>query len=141
MILVRYGIATVLLISTMFALQDTVKVERKDSKKAFVYSLFPGMGQAYNGKWIKSALIIGLEVSSFMAWRLNLDRYNNYDSNNFPLRKYRYLEKRNKYAWWMGIIYVYSMIDAVVDSHLHSFDHLMNKPIEIIKNSEEKNEK
>lgn len=130
-----------LLFLTVGKTQDTTAITIKSPKKAFALSLVPGLGQVYNGKWIKSALIIGLEVSSFMAWRLNLDRYNNYDSNNFPLRKYRYLEKRNKYAWWMGIIYVYSMIDAVVDSHLHSFDHLMNKPIEIIKNSEEKNEK
>ena len=130
-----------LLVLTVGKSQDTTVITIKSPKKAFALSLVPGLGQVYNGKWIKSALIIGLEVSSFMAWRLNLDRYNNYDSNNFPLRKYRYLEKRNKYAWWMGIIYVYSMIDAVVDSHLHSFDHLMNKPIEIIKNSEEKNEK
>ena len=130
-----------LLVLTVGKSQDTTAITIKSPKKAFALSLVPGLGQVYNGKWIKSALIIGLEVSSFMAWRLNLDRYNNYDSNNFPLRKYRYLEKRNKYAWWMGIIYVYSMIDAVVDSHLHSFDHLMNKPIEIIKNSEEKNEK
>ena len=130
-----------LLFLTVGKSQDTTAITIKSPKKAFALSLVPGLGQVYNGKWIKSALIIGLEVSSFMAWRLNLDRYNNYDSNNFPLRKYRYLEKRNKYAWWMGIIYVYSMIDAVVDSHLHSFDHLMNKPIEIIKKSEEKNEK
>ena len=130
-----------LLFLTFGKSQDTTAITIKSPKKAFALSLVPGLGQVYNGKWIKSALIIGLEVSSFMAWKLNLDRYNNYDSNNFPLRKYRYLEKRNKYAWWMGIIYVYSMIDAVVDSHLHSFDHLMNKPIEIIKNSEEKNEK
>jgi len=130
-----------LLFLTVGKSQDTTAITIKSPKKAFALSLVPGLGQIYNGKWIKSALIIGLEVSSFMAWKLNLDRYNNYDSNNFPLRKYRYLEKRNKYAWWMGIIYVYSMIDAVVDSHLHSFDHLMNKPIEIIKNSEEKNEK
>ncbi len=130
-----------LLFLTVGKSQDTTAITIKSPKKAFALSLVPGLGQVYNGKWIKSALIIGLEVSSFMAWRLNLDRYNKYDSNNFPLRKYRYLEKRNKYAWWMGIIYVYSMIDAVVDSHLHSFDHLMNKPIEIIKNSEEKNEK
>ena len=130
-----------LLFLTVGKSQDTTAITLKSPKKAFALSLVPGLGQVYNGKWIKSALIIGLEVSSFMAWRLNLDRYNKYDSNNFPLRKYRYLEKRNKYAWWMGIIYVYSMIDAVVDSHLHSFDHLMNKPIEIIKNSEEKNEK
>ena len=102
MILVRYGIAIVLLISTMFALQDTVKVKRKDSKKAFVYSLFPGMGQAYNGKWIKSALV----------------------------NRHRYLEKRNKFAWWMGIIYVYAMIDAIVDAHLHSFDDLMESPLD-----------
>ena len=130
-----------LLFLTVGKSQDTTAITIKSPKKAFALSLVPGLGQVYNGKWIKSALIIGLEVSSFMAWKLNLDRYNNYDSNNFPLRKYRYLEKRNKYAWWMGIIYVYSMIDAVVDSHLHSFDHLMNKPIEIIKNSEEKNDK
>ena len=130
-----------LLFLTVGKSQDTTAITIKSPKKAFALSLVPGLGQVYNGKWIKSALIIGLEVSSFMAWRLNLDRYNNYDSNNYPLRKYRYLEKRNKYAWWMGIIYVYSMIDAVVDSHLHSFDHLMNKPIETIKNSEEKNEK
>ena len=130
-----------LLFLTVGKSQDTTAITIKSPKKAFALSLVPGLGQVYNGKWIKSALIIGLEVSSFMAWKLNLDRYNNYDSNNFPLRKYRYLEKRNKYAWWMGIIYVYSIIDAVVDSHLHSFDHLMNKPIEIIKNSEEKNEK
>ena len=130
-----------LLFLTVVKSEDTTATNIKSPKKAFALSLVPGLGQVYNGKWIKSALIIGLEVSSFMAWRLNLDRYDNYDSNNFPLRKYRYLEKRNKYAWWMGIIYVYSMIDAVVDSHLHSFDHLMNKPIEIIKNSEEKNEK
>ena len=41
-----------------------------------------------------------------------------------------YLEKRNKFAWWMGIIYIYAMIDAIVDAHLHSFDGLMESPLE-----------
>ena len=130
MILVRYGIAIVLLISTMFALQDTIKVKRKDSKKAFIYSLFPGMGQAYNGKWIKSALVIGLEASAYISWQENLKKYRNYDSNDYPLNRHRYLEKRNKFAWWMGIIYVYAMIDAIVDAHLHSFDDLMESPLD-----------
>ena len=56
--------------------------------------------------------------------------YNNYENNTYPLRKHRYLEKRNKYAWWIGFIYVYGMIDAVVDAHLHKFDHLMESPLE-----------
>ena len=121
--------------------EDTTSVINKNPKKAFIFSLVPGMGQAYNGRWIKSALVIGLEISSFLSWKENLYRYNQYDNNNFPLRKYRYLEKRNKYAWWMGIIYIYSMIDAVVDSHLHSFDDLMDSPIKNIKNNGEKNGK
>ena len=29
----------------------------------------------------------------------------------------------------MGIIYVYAMIDAIVDAHLHSFDDLMESPL------------
>ena len=30
----------------------------------------------------------------------------------------------------MGIIYIYAMIDAIVDAHLHSFDDLMESPLE-----------
>ena len=130
MIPFRHGIATFLLISTVFAMPDTVEVKRKDSKKAFIYSLFPGMGQAYNGKWIKSALLIALEASAYVSWLENLKKYRNYDSNDYPLNRHRYLEKRNKFAWWMGIIYFYAMIDAIVDSHLHSFDDLMESPLD-----------
>ena len=129
MIPFRHGIVSFLLISSVFALQDTVEVKRKNSKKAFIYSLLPGMGQAYNGKWIKSALVIGLEASAYVSWQENLKKYRDYDSNDYPLNRHRYLEKRNKFAWWMGIIYIYAMIDAIVDAHLHSFDDLMESPL------------
>ena len=138
--IVRFFIVS-LFFFIMLKAEDTTSVRNKNPKKAFIFSLVPGMGQAYNGRWIKSALVIGLEISSFLSWKENLYRYNQYDNNNFPLRKYRYLEKRNKYAWWMGIIYIYSMIDAVVDSHLHSFDDLMDSPIKNIKNNGDKNGK
>ena len=130
MIPFRHGIATFLLISIVLATPDTVEVKRKDSKKAFIYSLLPGMGQVYNGKWIKSALVIGLEASAYVSWQGNLKKYRDYDSNDYPLNRHRYLEKRNKFAWWMGIIYVYAMIDAIVDAHLHSFDDLMESPLD-----------
>ena len=138
--IVRFFIVS-LFFFIMLKAEDTTSVRNKNPKKAFIFSLVPGMGQAYNGRWIKSALVIGLEISSYLSWKENLYRYNQYDNNNFPLRKYRYLEKRNKYAWWMGIIYIYSMIDAVVDSHLHSFDDLMDSPIKNIKNNGDKNGK
>ena len=102
--------------------------KNKDPKKAFYFSLIPGMGQAYNGKLLKSAIIIGLEVSAYKAWKNNAEMYDYYHMD-FPLKKHRYLEKRNKYAWWIGIIYFYAMIDAVVDAHLNSFDTLMKSPL------------
>ena len=110
--------------------QDLKKERIKDPKKAFYFSLIPGMGQVYNGKLLKSAIVIGLEIAAYNACLNNLDIYNNYDNGNYPLRKHRYLEKRNKYTWWVGIIYVYAMIDAVVDAHLYKFDHVMDSSLE-----------
>ena len=115
--------------------------ENKDPKKAFYFSLVPGMGQLYNGKLIKSAIFVGLEISAYVAWKDNSGKYNSYDSNNYPLKKHRYLEKRNKYAWWIGIIYFYAMIDAVVDAHLNSFDSLMDSPIKQKSSKRKTNEK
>jgi hypothetical protein len=33
-------------------------------------------------------------------------------------------------VWWTGFIWLYSMIDAVVDAHLHPFEDVMKTPIE-----------
>ena len=116
-------------------------IENKDPKKAFYFSLVPGMGQLYNGKLIKSAIFIGLEISAYVAWKDNSGKFNSYDSNNYPLKKHRYLEKRNKYAWWIGIIYFYAIIDAVVDAHLNSFDSLMDSPLKQKNSKRKTNEK
>ena len=110
--------------------QDLKKERIKDPKKAFYFSLIPGMGQVYNGKLLKSAIVIGLEIAAYNACLNNLDIYNNYENGNYPLRKHRYLEKRNKYTWWVGIIYVYAMVDAVVDAHLYKFDHIMDSSLD-----------
>ena len=133
----QFPIILILMISFVFALP--LKEEKlKNSKIAFYWSLVPGLGQAYNGKWVKSISIVGLEYAACAAWIENKNFYNNYekDSNPDKLPKHRYLQKRNKYAWWIGFIYVYGMIDAVVDAHLHNFDHLMASPLKSEKKGE-----
>ena len=119
------------MIGFVFALP--LKEEKlKNSKIAFYWSLVPGLGQAYNGKWVKSISIAGLELAACAAWVENKNFYNNYDTDVNPnkLPKHRYLEKRNKYDWWIVFIYVYGIIYEVVDAHLHNFDHLMASPLE-----------
>ena len=120
--------------------QEKEEERSKNPKVAFYFSLIPGMGQVYNGKLLKSAIVIGLEIAAYNACLNNLDLYNNYDpdDDNYPLRKHRYLEKRNKYAWWIGFIYVYGMIDAVVDAHLYQFENLMESQLESEKKGKNK---
>ena len=132
-----FGYFLIIIINTA---NDEKIPKNKDPKKAFYFSLLPGMGQAYNGKLLKSAIIIGLEVSAYKAWKNNAEMYDDYHMD-FPLKKHRYLEKRNKYAWWIGILYFYAMIDAVVDAHLNSFDSLMDSPLKQKNSKRKTNEK
>ena len=102
----------------------------KNPKTAFYLSAIPGAGQLYNGKLLKGSLVLALEAAAMYSWFENAEIYRDYDSVDKPLPKNRYLEKRNKYAWWVIFIYFYSMIDAMVDAHLSPFDQIMNTVIE-----------
>ena len=101
----------------------------KNPKTAFYLSAVPGGGQLYNGKLLKGSLVLALESFAIYSWLENARIYRDYDTIDKPLPKNRYLEKRNKYAWWVIFIYFYSMIDAMVDSHLSPFDQIMNTTI------------
>ena len=81
----------------------------KSPKTAFIASAIPGGGQIYNGKLIKGLAIMTLEVMALQLWRENSDIYSGYDSGDYRLAKGRYLEKRNKYAWWVVFLYFYSI--------------------------------
>ena len=102
----------------------------KNPKTAFYLSAIPGAGQLYNGKLLKGSLVLALEAAAMYSWFENAEIYRDYDSLDKPLPKNRYLEKRNKYAWWVIFIYFYSMIDAMVDAHLSPFNDIMDTKIE-----------
>ena len=102
----------------------------KNPKTAFYLSVVPGGGQLYNGKVLKGSLVLALESFAIYSWLENAKIYRDYDSADKQLSKNRYLEKRNKYDWWVIFIYFYSMIDAMVDAHLSPFDQIMNTTIE-----------
>ena len=112
----------------------------KSPKNAALSSIIPGGGQLYNGKKFKAGLILTGEVLAIVNWHNNSQLYNSYNADNdvdYPLPKYRYLEKRNKYVWWIGFIYIYGLIDAIVDAHLHPFEGVMAEELGNNQNSVE----
>ena len=112
----------------------------KSPKNAALSSIIPGGGQLYNGKKFKASLILAGEILAIVNWHNNSQLYSSYDDANnveYPLPKYRYLEKRNKYVWWIGFIYIYGLIDAIVDAHLRPFEDVMAEELGNKQNSVE----
>ena len=109
--------------------QDTDTTIQKSPKKAFLYSIVPSGGQIYNGKWLKALFIIGLEIASVQQWSKYRDAHENWSVES-ALTKHQYLEKRNKYAWWIWFFYMFGMLEAVVDAHLYPFDNIMESDIQ-----------
>ena len=99
--------------------QDSTEV--KTPKKALKYSLIPGGGQLYNGKQIKAILILGSELWMIYQFQANRISFHNWN-NTYSKPKEYYRENRNKYAWRALFVYIYNLVDALVDAHLSTYN-------------------
>ena len=84
---------------------DSSKV--RDPGLAWKIGFIPGIGQLYNGKYLKSIGFIGAEyytVTRFMELK---------DAGRIGLR--------NTYAWWLFGLFVFNILDSYVDAHLSTF--------------------
>ncbi len=91
----------------------------KTPKKAALWSILPGGGQIYNGKYLKAGIIITLESLAIWQSVENGKKYEIDNSND------TYLQNRNKFAWWAFFVHIYGLLDAVVDSHMKPFGPIM----------------
>ncbi|MDI6802946.1 MAG: DUF5683 domain-containing protein [Bacteroidota bacterium] len=103
----------------------------------------PGAGQLYNESYWKIPVILGLAGYWGYEW-VGLNReYKNFKnlysesliklppSGNYQYRTDRdfYRSERDKFAWYLGILYVVNILDAYVDASLFEFsvdDNLAN---------------
>ena len=92
---------------------DTLLVnERYNNEDIWKMSLFPSynmasIGQLGNDKPIKAIVLTGLKY----YW------YNEYKVAHKALK----LSNRSRAMWWFLFLYVYSIIDAAIDSEMESF--------------------
>ena len=117
--------------------QDSTEV--KTPKKALKYSLIPGGGQLYNGKQIKAILILGSELWMIYQFQANRISFHNWN-NTYSKPKEYYRENRNKYAWRALFVYIYNLVDALVDAHLstyNEFDFENTNEVESLEEDEE----
>jgi hypothetical protein len=91
-------------------------VSYKNPRTAVALSaVLPGAGQLYNGKLVKAAVIMGAESYTLYKAR-EYHRMFEKDRTDKDVQI-----NRNKHLWYTAGIYVYAMLDALVDAHLSSF--------------------
>lgn len=123
--------------------------EKKEPVKAAYFGIIPGGGQIYNGAFSKAGFIIMTQVClgiislhEHLLMKEAERRYSKLISmkdstgNSLLLPQYKddwewrrstAFRNRNMYLWYSLFFYVYSILDGVVDAHLHDF----SKKIEI----------
>lgn len=124
------SLVLVLICGSIFAEEiETVKSPMKAGTLSFV---IPGGGQFYNDKYLKSALVIGID-----SYLVGMAMYNEEKRTDFK-RKMKnsteeaeiqfnsnqvdeYYKRRQSDYWWIGTTVFLSMMDAYVDAHLYNF--------------------
>ena len=118
---------------------DVDTLQSKSPQTAAIRSfVFPGGGQYYNGQPIKGAVLSTLGVASAVLYMDFSEKYKNSEGVSQSDKK-NFLHQRNRYGWWIIIVYIYGLLDAVVEAHLHPFNKVMNENLE--KSDQEKLEK
>lgn len=108
---------------------DSVFIMQKSPWGAvFRSAIIPGLGQIYNESYWKVPVICGLAGWFIYNWRdlnkLYEDNQLLYQVNNqsiFKIRRDFYRDQRDKFAIYMGLLYLLNLVDAYVDAHLFDF--------------------
>jgi hypothetical protein len=115
------------------AMQAKLKAKKSPMGALLRSVVVPGWGQYYNQKYIKSAIVCGVEsffiVKAVSWWRKTEDQYSKVLAtpgtadqwSQFNLYK-AYRGNRDDYLWAVGVSVFVSMFDAYVDAHLSGFD-------------------
>lgn len=105
---------------------STVSV--KSPRGAMIRSIiFPGWGQWYNGKKLKSLIIFSAEAGCVAGYIIQNNRFN---SSTTDIEREFYRDDRNKFIWWISGVILYSMLDSFVDAYLYGFNADMDINIE-----------
>lgn len=84
--------------------------------------VFPGWGQAYNRRPLKSVVYGGIQEGLIYSIYLQHKQYLYYDRLGEDREAGFYKNDRNRLTWYLAGATILSVMDAFVDAHLYGFD-------------------
>jgi hypothetical protein len=128
----RLSLCLIMIILIAVSALEAVEYE-KNPYRSMVYSaVVPGGGQIYTKRYVKAALIIGVQSALIGQAIYDNNKMNKYkdlmDGSNSSADLYN-RQKRDKFQkdlrsdyWWIGTSLFLSIADAFVDAHLYNFN-------------------
>jgi hypothetical protein len=119
----------------LIALEEVEGEKRWQRKKTPLVAVFsnmvlPGLGEVYNGRRLKAALMVGLSSfyvgEAWLNYKRSVIRRKARDSYPVNTRSWYsqnewfvyHKEQAKDYLWWSGAVWVIGMLDAYIDAHL-----------------------
>jgi hypothetical protein len=127
---------------------DSIVVSAKRSDTSFVRpskspwlavgfsAAVPGLGQIYNRSYWKAPIVWGIGGYWVYEWIHLNNSYKDYQEKYkqsvtplqpggnplYLLNRDFYRDQRDKFAWYLGALYLLNLVDAYVDASLYDFD-------------------
>lgn len=92
-------------------------------------AILPGAGQIYTENYWKAPIIWGVGGYWIYEWIQLNDKYKQFkrdysktqSEQDLRLREF-YRDERDKFAWFLGVLYVLNLVDAYAGAHLYDFN-------------------
>ena len=98
--------------------------------------VLPGAGQVYTGRWYFAPLYLGGIAGCLIGaaiqngrYHVDIDSVNNqlargdtYNANRYTAQREFYLDDRDKFYIYAGLVYIANLLDAYISAHLFDFD-------------------
>jgi len=92
-------------------------------------AVIPGAGQIYTENYWKPPIIWGISGYWIYEWITLNNKYKDFRERNlkYPNEQYQrlrdfYHDERDKFAWFLGALYILNLVDAYAGAHLYDFD-------------------
>ncbi len=105
---------------------------KKNPKVAMLCSaLLPGLGQTYNGRRLKVAVMVGFTSfyfggawNNYKRYEASIQRRDTFDPGtsayaNENERAEFWKEEARTYLWWSGAVWIIGLLDSWIDAHLY----------------------
>lgn len=123
------GVTDTLIANNQKPVNTTFRLSKSPLLAMGLSAAVPGLGQIYNENYWKPPIIWavgGYWIYQWLDLNKNYKDFRNKNSENpsdqyVRLRDF-YHDERDKFAWFLGVLYVLNIVDAYAGAHLYDFD-------------------